>query len=428
MTTFASLFGGGRLADIGALQAGCELIWDVELDSAIAEVGSQLGGQTYIQSVTDMNWEKLEPPDILWASPPCPNFSVAKHNGAETELDKALAQSIVDAIAILKPKAFILENVEAYKKSASLRLIEEALFSMGYWIHREVVNSANFGVPQTRRRLILRAVKGGFVPTLTGQKRWVGWYEAIADLIPSLPESKLAQWQIDRLPEGLGASESFSRAVLVESKNANQQYGDGLRLEHEPSTTVITDSKPSHQPKALLIPSANASSFSVREAHEPSRTVGDTERSGNRPRALIFGTMTASNGEKVSIRSEDEPAMMICTSSDRRLRAMLISGTPNSNGETISFRHDDQPALTVTTSTGDRQSLRALLDNCRVVSMTSRALARFQTMPDWYELPEKNTLACKIIGNGAPCLLAQEIIAPLMDAIALVFDEAHTRV
>ena len=420
MTTFASLFGGGRLADIGALQAGCELLWDVEIDSAIAEVGSQLGGQTYIQSVTDMDWRKVEPPDILWASPPCVNFSAAKHNAAETELDMALAQSIVDAIAILKPKAFILENVEAYKKSESLRLIEEPLFSMGYWVHREVVNSANFGVPQTRRRLILRAVKNGFVPTLTGQKRWVGWYEAIADLIPSLPESKLAQWQIDRLPEDLGASESFSRAVLVESKNANQQYGDGLRLEHEPSTTVITDSKPSYQPKALLIPGANASSFSVREAHEPSRTVGDTERSGNRPRAILIDPAHTIRG--ATVRHELEPAMTITSEKMRRPastpRALLIAGTPNSNGETKSFRHDDQPALTVTKSTGDRQPLRALLDNCRVVSMTSRALARFQTMPDWYELPEKNTLACKIIGNGVPCLLAQEIIASLMDAIA----------
>lgn len=201
MTTFASLFGGGRLADIGALQAGCELIWDVELESAIAEVGSQLPGKTFVQSVIEMDWKKVEPPDILWASPPCVNFSAAKASAAETDLDIALARSIVDAIAALQPKAFILENVEAYKNSASLKLTEEALFSMGYWISREVVNSADFGVPQTRRRLILRAIKNGFVPPLHGGKKWVGWYEAIADLIPSLPDSQLAQWQVDRLPK-----------------------------------------------------------------------------------------------------------------------------------------------------------------------------------------------------------------------------------
>ena len=45
--TFASLFSGFGLADIGALQAGCELAWGVELDPQVAEVSRQLGHTIY---------------------------------------------------------------------------------------------------------------------------------------------------------------------------------------------------------------------------------------------------------------------------------------------------------------------------------------------------------------------------------------------
>jgi site-specific DNA-cytosine methylase len=40
----------------------------------------------------------------------------------------------------------------------------------------------------------------------------------------------------------------------------------------------------------------------------------------------------------------------------------------------------------------------------RVVQMTPRCLARFQAFPDWYELPESKSLACRIIGNAVPPL------------------------
>lgn len=279
--TFASLFGGGRLADIGAMQAGCHLIWDVEVNLAIAEVGAQLPGKVYTRSVTEMDWRTVERPDILWASPPCTNFSVAKTNAVETEQDKTLALAVVDAIDTLLPPVFILENVEGYKRSASLEFIEGALFALGYWVDRQVVNAADFGVPQTRRRLILRAIKGGFVPSLPQPQAWKGWYQAVEDLVPSLPETKLAQWQIDRMPETLvsclvpgGNASSFSvrellepsrtigdaervgnmpRAILVENKYANQQYGDGLLYEQEPTTTITTGHKSSHQPRAILL-------------------------------------------------------------------------------------------------------------------------------------------------------------------------------
>jgi len=44
-----------------------------------------------------------------------------------------------------------------------------------------------------------------------------------------------------------------------------------------------------------------------------------------------------------------------------------------------------------------------------VVSITARCLARFQSVPDWYELPAKRTLAARVIGNMVPPKVMQRI-------------------
>jgi DNA (cytosine-5)-methyltransferase 1 len=49
-----------------------------------------------------------------------------------------------------------------------------------------------------------------------------------------------------------------------------------------------------------------------------------------------------------------------------------------------------------------------------VVAITPRCLARFQSFPDWYELPAKRTLAATGIGNAVPPLLMQRIAEGLL--------------
>jgi site-specific DNA-cytosine methylase len=48
------------------------------------------------------------------------------------------------------------------------------------------------------------------------------------------------------------------------------------------------------------------------------------------------------------------------------------------------------------------------------VKMTPRALARFQSVPDSYQLPESRALASRVIGNGVPWLLAQRVTESLI--------------
>jgi len=375
MTTFASLFTGFGLADIGAMQADLEPIWGVEIDPAIAEVAqSNLHHDIRVQSVLDCNPYHFEKPDVLWVSPPCTNFSVAKTDGKETELDRQLATKIVDFLKVLKPQTFILENVEAYRRSASLEFIEGALYGLGYWIDRQVLNSADFGVPQTRKRMILRAVLGGMPQPLPAPTKWVGWYAAIADLIPTLPESQFADWQLKRLPDEF-VNSHIDQKCKGFFANRNTTDNESIRIDNQPS---------------------------------PAITCNATGRS----RAFIVDGTANDRGQTLTRRDECEPVFTIKASAPKQAsRAFIVDGKNIHPGDRLTVRQLDEPVFSVVASAFDRpcHAPKSWLDQGRVVSMTSRALARFQTLPDWYELPDKNTLACKGIGNGVPCKLAEAI-------------------
>lgn len=203
MTTIATLFSGGEGVGVGARMAGLDHLWGIEYDAAIAGVARINGFHTITADVTTVDWSTLPAPDVLHASPPCPNFSVAKTNRGETEQDRAVAQAVCDAIMTLRPRIFTLENVRGYAGSASLQRIGDTLMALDYAVETFIVNAADYGVPQTRERLFLVARRGGWMraPLLLPRKqRWIGWYEAIADIVDTLPVGHLAKWQSKRYP------------------------------------------------------------------------------------------------------------------------------------------------------------------------------------------------------------------------------------
>ncbi|MBL1176932.1 DNA cytosine methyltransferase [Pantanalinema sp. GBBB05] len=418
MKTSASICTGGALFDVGAQMAGYTLSWGIEHDPAIAEVAStNLPIEMIVRCVTKIDWRRVERPNHLHMSPPCQNASIAKQvddeTARETKVDQEIGQACCDAIFILQPDTVTLENVIGYRKFRTFQKIVDTLWGLGYWVNVDILNSADFGVPQTRRRLILRAIKGGFVPALPASKPWFGWYEAIADLIPELPESEFAPWQLERLPESLASS------VLATGLNQCARDCTVIRAD-KPSSTVTADwgRRPVNTPKAFLVPGSNASSFVLRSESEPSPTISDTKRVGNAARAFIVDGKNIHPGDRLTIRENSEPTFTVSASVGNRPchdpKAFIVDGqnarTPEKGG--LNYRETNEPVFAISASGSDR---RAWLEMGRVVAMTPRALARFQSVPDWYQLPERKQLACTVIGNGVPCLMAKGILESLKE-------------
>lgn len=200
-------FSGGGLVEEG-LKGIIDPVIAVEYDEKISGVYRNNFGQHIVTAdVRDVDPKELIKQidgevEYFHASPVCKNYSQAKSNHAELELDKETAASTAEFINAVKPKVVTIENVKGYKDSDAMKTITDALDSNGYTWDADVYNAADYGGYTSRERLIVRAVRDGKLPDKPKKMaRKSGWYEAVADIIPTLTEKKngVAPWMDIRL-------------------------------------------------------------------------------------------------------------------------------------------------------------------------------------------------------------------------------------
>lgn len=200
-------FSGGGLVEEG-LKGIIDPVVAVEYDEKISGVYRNNFGQHIVTAdVRDVDPKELVKQidgevEYFHASPVCKNYSQAKSNHAEVELDKETAASTADFINAVKPKVVTIENVKGYKDSEAMKTITDALDANGYTWDADVYNAADYGGYTNRERLIVRAVRDGKLPEKPKKMAHKsGWYEAVADIIPTLTEKKngVAPWMDIRL-------------------------------------------------------------------------------------------------------------------------------------------------------------------------------------------------------------------------------------
>lgn len=202
------------------LFAGCGAMTRGFLDSqrfeAVFAVESDPdAAATYAANFTD---EHLEPrpiqdvhdfpcADIVIGGPPCQGFSNLNREGASVE-SRRRWKDYVRALTSSKPRMFVMENVPQMLKSAEYASFRAEAEKRGFLVEHRVLNSADFGVPQRRRRAIVIGTRGQVVPwpdathgdpraLSGGQAPWVTFKKATAGL-PLVPDG--AAWHRERNP------------------------------------------------------------------------------------------------------------------------------------------------------------------------------------------------------------------------------------
>jgi DNA (cytosine-5)-methyltransferase 1 len=162
-----SLFCGAGGCSLGFKRAGYEIIYASDIDKkAISTYQSNfhcsLAEQADINSIDfSLLLERLNinsgDLDILIGGPPCQGFSTAGPRFWDDPRNHLL-RSYVEALRTIRPKWFLMENVEGLLTSNNgIYILEaaKAFIELGYLIRIEKVYAQEFGIPQRRKRVII---------------------------------------------------------------------------------------------------------------------------------------------------------------------------------------------------------------------------------------------------------------------------------
>ncbi|CAM5775518.1 hypothetical protein LMIY3S_05064 [Labrys miyagiensis] len=178
--TVVDLFSGAGGLSEGFRQAGFNVIAGSDNDpDALATFSTNFPearailGDIRLESVKERILEVSRQATVLVGGPPCQAFSqVRNHTRMIDDPRNSLYREFVDTLRVALPPAFVMENVTGMDQMGVREQILADLSLDGeYDVQSQVVDAADFGVPQTRKRLLFLGVRRNSeltVPVITG--------------------------------------------------------------------------------------------------------------------------------------------------------------------------------------------------------------------------------------------------------------------
>ena len=285
-----SFFSGAMGLDIGLEKAGIDVILACESEKFIRETIKL--NRPKIKVIEDINnysakeirieagLKPKEKIDLIVGGPPCQAFSTAGKRLSINENRGVVFLKYLELIKELNPTYFVIENVRgllsvplkhvphnkrnrklkvAEEKGGTLNYILNYLKKIGYKVSFNLYNSANFGTPQTRERVVIVGNKDEKLPYLSpthsqygefGLKPWNTFKSAVKGLHNinhehvNFPESRLKYYR--KLKEGQNWR-NLSLKLQKEALGKSFYLGGGKtgflrRLAwNKPSPTLVTD-------------------------------------------------------------------------------------------------------------------------------------------------------------------------------------------
>lgn len=154
-----SLFSGAGGLDLGLIQAGNQVIWANDIDpNAVETYRRNIGQHITCANIKDIDLTRLPRADVVVGGFPCQGFSMANLRRSVDDDRNQLYKAFYSTIKELQPKFFIAENVKgilSLGKGVVIRQILADFEQAGYVTELHLVNMADYGVPQTRQRVLI---------------------------------------------------------------------------------------------------------------------------------------------------------------------------------------------------------------------------------------------------------------------------------
>lgn len=374
------LFCGAGGMSLGFEQAGFDIVAAVDVDpihcathefnfpkcTSICASVANLTGEA-VRSLAKIGKRDV---DVVFGGAPCQGFSMIGKRALDDPRNQ-LVFHFVRLIKEIQPKFFVFENVKGLTVGDHKKLLAEMiedLEDVGYTVEHDykVLNAADFGVPQDRRRLFLMGARKGVAlpkyphPTFNYAKRG----KNSEDQKVMLPKTPTVWEAIGDLPN------ADKSETLLNSDEVKIKLG-------KPSTYAAT----------LRGVTEDKNDFSYRRIFDSS---------------LMTSSMrTIHTDESISRFSETTPGTSESISRFLRL-------DPNGVSNTLRAGTDSQR--------GAHTSPRPIHPKYPRV-ITVREAARLHSYPDWFRMHRTKWHGFRQVGNSVPPLLARAVASSLVEAL-----------
>lgn len=203
---------------MGFLMAGHQIVWANDLyQDAVETYKNNIGHHIVCDDISSVKTCDIPDCDIMIGGFPCQGFSVANMKRHTADQRNELYKQYIRILADKKPKFFLAENVKgilSLGKGEIFKMILSDFSNLGYRVKYRVMNAADYGVPQTRMRVIMVGVRNDVdweyvypEPThnqngADGMKKWVSVEEALS-ILPNpdepndVPNHQYSKYKLD---------------------------------------------------------------------------------------------------------------------------------------------------------------------------------------------------------------------------------------
>ena len=214
-----SLFSGAGGLDLGFKEAGFDLVWANDFDAdAVETYKTNIGDECVLGDISNISSDDIPNCDVIIGGFPCQGFSMANTKRHVLDERNSLYLEYVRILKDKRPKAFVAENVKgilSIGKGEVIKAIIEDFTNVGYRVKYKLLNAADYGVPQTRMRVIIVGIRSDLnvdfefpEPThsknsANGLPNWVSVKEALehlpdpdGDNAHSVPNNEYSQYKV----------------------------------------------------------------------------------------------------------------------------------------------------------------------------------------------------------------------------------------
>jgi DNA (cytosine-5)-methyltransferase 1 len=220
---FIDLFAGIGGTRLAFENNGCKCVFSSEIDESAIETYKHNFGEVPDGDITKIDAKEIPDHDILVAGFPCPSFSIIGNREGFDSDKGELFFEIERILTKKRPQSFLLENVKNLASIGGGDLLKEIisrLETLGYYVHWEILNALDFGLPQKRERIMIVGFQENYDFEFPKGRNEEYNLEEVLEEDPN-PDYEATDYIKQKRKDALDEEEIFEPAIWHENKSGN---------------------------------------------------------------------------------------------------------------------------------------------------------------------------------------------------------------